>query len=112
MSLTKTKRSVQDEMTEVLEKLGIRELNHAWSTGQNWASTAHAAEKEIYSPVDGQLLASVRLASEVDYEEVMAMAQKAFLEWRQVPAPKRGEVVRQIGDKLRAFKAPLGRLVS
>jgi aldehyde dehydrogenase (NAD+) len=112
MSLTKTKRSVQDEMTEVLEKLGIRELNHAWSTGQNWASTDHAAEKEIYSPVDGQLLASVRLASEVDYEEVMAVAQKAFLEWRQVPAPKRGEVVRQIGDKLRAFKAPLGRLVS
>jgi aldehyde dehydrogenase (NAD+) len=112
MSLARTERSVQEEMSEVLETLGIRERNHAWSTGQNWASTPDAAEKEIYSPVDGQLLASVRLASEVDYEEVMAVAQKAFLDWRQVPAPKRGDIVRQIGDKLRAFKEPLGRLVS
>lgn len=112
MSLTKAKRFVHEEMAEVLEQLGIGEINHAWSTGQNWASTAQATEKEIYSPVDGQLLASVRLASEVDYEEVMAVAQKAFLEWRQVPAPKRGEIVRQVGVKLRRFKDPLGRLVS
>ena len=112
MSLVRTDRSIQEEMTEVLEKLGIEESNHAWSTGQNWGSTAYAAEKGIYSPVDGQLLASVRLASEPDYEQVMEVARKAFLDWRQVPAPKRGEIVRQIGDKLRLYKEPLGQLVS
>jgi aldehyde dehydrogenase (NAD+) len=112
MQVASTERIVREEMSQVLESLGIREKNHAWSTGRNWSSTPGAAEKVIYSPVDGQQLASVRLAAEVDYEEVMAVAQQAFLTWRQVPAPKRGELVRQIGDKLRTFKEPLGRLVS
>ncbi|MGV3503942.1 MAG: aldehyde dehydrogenase family protein [Adhaeribacter sp.] len=112
MSLSKTARSLQDEIAEVLENLGIRDVNHAWSTGQHWASTTHGAEKEIYSPVDGQLLASVRLANEMDYEEVITVAQKAFLVWRQVPAPGRGEILRQVGQKFREHKQDLGRLVS
>jgi aldehyde dehydrogenase (NAD+) len=67
---------------------------------------------KIYSPVDGKLIASVYQASEKDYEKVITTASKAFNEWRAVPAPKRGEIVRQIGIKLREFKQPLGNLVS
>ena len=67
---------------------------------------------ESYSPIDGKLIGSVKQASAQDYEKVVKTASKAFIEWRKIPAPKRGEVVRQMGEALRENKENLGTLVS
>lgn len=96
---------------EVLSELNISDLNPAASTGLKDFKGAGAAIAS-YSPVDGNLIASVGSCSSSDYESVIAKAQEAFVEWRKWPAPKRGEVVRQIGDALREKKEPLGKLVS
>ncbi|MFH0733943.1 MAG: aldehyde dehydrogenase family protein [bacterium] len=97
---------------EFLEKLGIKEKNFGSSTGLNWNTSTDSGELNIYSPVDGKFIASVYQASEKDFEMVVEKSHQAFLEWRLFPAPKRGEVVRLIGLKLREFKEPLGTLVS
>ncbi|MGV3598811.1 MAG: aldehyde dehydrogenase family protein, partial [Bacteroidota bacterium] len=97
---------------ETLSKLGINDLNEASSTGQAWASPATAEVREIYSPADGQLIAKVKMATEAEYNAMMEKAQEAFAYWRTVPAPKRGEIIRQYGNKLREYKQPLGELVS
>ena len=96
---------------DFLEKLNINSLNDGVSTGSEWI---HAGGEviESYSPVDGRLIASVRAADKNSFESVVEKAQAAFSEWRLWPAPKRGEVVRQIGEALRDFKEPLGKLVS
>lgn len=67
---------------------------------------------ESYSPCDGALIGKVKQATAVEYEQVMKAATAAFPEWRTWPAPRRGEVVRQMGDALRKYKEPLGKLVS
>ena len=67
---------------------------------------------EKRSPIDGTFLARIAQATQEDYERAVAGAQRAFLTWRTTPAPKRGEVVRRLGERLRELKAPLGRLVS
>ena len=95
-----------------LEALGIKEKNQGSSTGLNWNSTCDQGEIDVISPVDGKQLASVYPASEADYERMVGTAQAAFKTWRKVPAPKRGEVVRQIGNALRKNKDALGSLVS
>ena len=97
---------------DFLKKLGIKEKNFGASTGLEWSSTTDQGELNIVSPVDGKRIASVYLASEEDYERVAARAAAAFRQWRMVPAPKRGEVVRQIGVQLRKQKESLGSLVS
>ncbi len=97
---------------EFLEELGVKESNYGASTGQKWMETKSEGELKIHSPVDGKFIASVYQASENDYEKIIKTAEKAFTEWRMVPAPHRGEVVRQIGLKLREYKVPLGYLVS
>jgi aldehyde dehydrogenase (NAD+) len=97
---------------DFLKKLGIKEKNFGASTGLEWNSTTDQGELNIVSPVDGKRIASVYLASEEDYERVAARAAAAFRQWRMVPAPKRGEVVRQIGVQLRKHKESLGSLVS
>ncbi|HPN39692.1 MAG TPA: aldehyde dehydrogenase family protein, partial [Melioribacteraceae bacterium] len=97
---------------EFLAKLGIKEKNFGSSTGLIWNETTDAGELKIYSPVDGKFISSVYQASIDDYKKVSDTAHKAFLEWRNVPAPKRGEIVRLIGLKLREYKEPLGTLVS
>ncbi len=98
---------------EVLKKLEIGKHNPAWCTGLKEGSSSNSAQtKDIYSPADGQLLASVAMAGQKEYNEVVTNSLKAFEEWRKVPAPKRGEIVRQIGDRLRLYKEPLGALVS
>jgi aldehyde dehydrogenase (NAD+) len=97
---------------KILEELGIGKINGGASTGTGWSSGSEAGVLDVTSPVDGRLLASVRLASAEDYRNCAAQAGQAFLEWRKVPAPVRGEVVRQIGNALRARKKPLGSLVS
>ncbi|HEY9195909.1 MAG TPA: aldehyde dehydrogenase family protein [Mucilaginibacter sp.] len=99
-------------ISDILQRLHINDINEAFSTGNNWGSSTGATVKNITSPVDGKLIASVKLATENDYNQVVEQAQKAFKTWRQVPAPKRGEIVRQIGEALRIHKQDLGALVS
>ncbi len=97
---------------DFLSKLGIKEINYGASTGQQWLENAEGGELAIHSPADGKLIARVHQATEADYEAVIAKAQEAFVSWRTVPAPKRGDIVRQIGNRLREYKASLGALVS
>ncbi len=97
---------------EFLKQLGISNTNFGSSTGQKWMQTKTEGELKIHSPVDGKFIASVYQGSEKDYEKIMKSMEEAFLYWREVPAPRRGEIVRQIGIKLREYKEPLGKLVS
>ena len=97
-------------MQNTLKALGLNELNEGCSTGKNWFSNGELIES--YSPVDGKLIAKVKSANKADYQKVILAATEAFKEWREIPAPKRGEYVRQFGDKLRKKKADLGKLVS
>ena len=99
------------EKQQVLSKLGIAEINQGVSTGAIWLES-NGQTTESLSPVDGSIIASVKNGSAEDYEILMKKAQEAFLEWRKWPAPKRGEVVRQIGDALREYKNELGYLVT
>ncbi|NNK94367.1 MAG: aldehyde dehydrogenase family protein [Desulfobacterales bacterium] len=97
---------------EFLKTLGIKTKNRGASTGTSWSSSTKSGELEVVSPVDGTILASVYLASEDDYRNCIVAAKRAFNEWRSVPAPHRGEIVRQISNVLRTKKEPLGTLVS
>ncbi|MDX1350106.1 MAG: aldehyde dehydrogenase family protein [Putridiphycobacter sp.] len=99
------------EISEIIKTLGIDNLNHGASTGVNWLNTKGEKIDSI-SPVDGERIASVNAATADDYELLIQKSQTAFQEWRLVPAPKRGEIVRQLGLKLREYKEPLGKLVS
>lgn len=103
--------AVETEIRSILDQLGIKEVNSGASTGTYWFNT-RGNEIQSFSPVDGNLIAAVRSATEVEYEAAILKGQEAFKEWRLVPAPKRGEIVRQLGMKLREFKEPLGKLVS
>ncbi len=94
-----------------LKNLGIEAVNKGASTGSIWINT-HGDETVSVSPADGMPIAKVINATLSDYEHLMEKAQQAYLRWRIVPAPKRGEVVRQIGDALRRHKEDLGYLVS
>ncbi len=96
---------------EALQTLGIKNTNPGVSTGTKWISSSGPI-LQSFSPSDGKLIGSVRAADEKSFHKVAAQAHTAFLEWRQVPAPKRGEIVRQVGLALRKFKEPLGKLVS
>lgn len=96
---------------EVLKKLGISDINNGVSTGIRWSGTSGELV-DSNSPVDGSLIARVRYATIQDYEHVMKTASEAFLYWRDIPAPQRGEIVRQIGIALREAKSDLGYLVS
>ena len=93
-----------------LKELGISSENLGTSTGNTWFGEGE--ELSSYSPVDGKLIGKVKSSTKDDYEVVIKRAQSAFKEWRMIPAPKRGEIVRQFGDKLREKKASLGKLVS
>ena len=97
---------------DFLKQLGIKDKNYGSSTGLKWGKTKDQGELEIYSPATGEYIASVYQASKEDYNHIIETSQKAFKSWRQIPAPKRGEIVRQIGLQLREYKDPLGRLVS
>ncbi len=95
----------------VLEKLGIKDINAGVTTGTQWFETSGAITSSV-SPINGKVIAKVKNATMDDYETVMKKAQEAFIEWRKVPAPIRGEVVRQIGLALREYKEELGALVT
>lgn len=95
---------------EALLQLGIKTINLGTSTGTNHFATGETLDS--HSPVDGKLIASVTTTSAEDYEKVMQAATEAFKIFRLMPAPQRGEIVRQFGDKLRKNKEALGKLVS
>ena len=103
--------NTQTGIDEVLKALNIKDMNPGYSTGKKEGNGA-GTPLDSYSPVDGNRIASVGTCGQEDYEKVITSAQAAFIEWRKWPAPKRGEIVRQIGDALRAKKEPLGKLVS
>jgi aldehyde dehydrogenase (NAD+) len=96
---------------DFLRLLNITDKNAGTITG---VETLQSATEMIqsYSPVDGELIAGVYTTTEEEYEKVILKAEEAFLTWRDIPAPKRGEIVRQIGNKLREYKEPLGMLVA
>ena len=96
---------------QALIRLGIQPENLGVSTGSKWIDTEEGLLSSI-SPVNGKEIAKVKLANIEAFEQVMSQAQKAFLQWRSVPAPQRGEVVREIGNALRESKEDLGKLVS
>lgn len=97
-------------MTAALSQLGIREINEGTSTGSQQFASGEILES--YSPVDGQLIGKVRMSTPADYEKAMQAATEAFKTFRLMPAPRRGEIVRQFGEKLRQHKEALGKLVS
>jgi aldehyde dehydrogenase (NAD+) len=96
---------------EFLKSLGIQSTNKGVSTGQQWIDSTGEVINS-FSPVDGKLIGSVTSADKSSFEGVIKRSQQAFNQWRLVPAPKRGEIVRQIGEALRKNKEPLGKLVS
>jgi aldehyde dehydrogenase (NAD+) len=100
-------------MKSLLEKLNIQPVNAGTCVGPDgWLMDKNGKELVSYNPATGEALASVVQATPETYEKVMAGAQETFLKWRMVPAPKRGEVVRDLGNALREFKEPLGDLVT
>lgn len=103
----------KEDTMDLLQSLHLDAHNSGASTGRHWWSHAKT-DGEIISvnPANGEAIASVYRASEKDYEHIINEAQQAFISWREVPAPKRGEVVRAIGDELRKYKDYLGSLVS
>jgi aldehyde dehydrogenase (NAD+) len=102
-----------ERVMDVLHELGLKAVNAgASSGGGGWLATASEGLLDSVNPATGQVLAQVNRCSSMDYEALVQESQRAFQEWRQVPAPKRGEVVRLIGEALRAKKDALGSLVS
>ncbi len=99
------------DIAPVLAALGIKEHNNGASTGLEWTATTGKII-ESYSPADGKLIGKIATATNEDYERTILKAQEAFKTWRMVPAPKRGDMVRQMGDAFRANKENLGKLVS
>jgi aldehyde dehydrogenase (NAD+) len=98
-------------MKNILKQLNIKPENKGTSTGNTWLK-GKGDIISSYSPVDGKLIASVSSTTDKEYSVVLSAATQAFDVWKNIPAPKRGEIVRQIGDELRKYKAPLGQLVS
>lgn len=93
-----------------LKNLGIKDENKGTSTGSKFFASGKIIES--YSPSDGRLIGKIKTSAEKDYDKVIETAQTAFKEFRMIPAPKRGEFVRQLGQKLREYKDDLGKLVS
>ena len=97
-------------ISEALKQLGVKDINEGTSTGSNSFGSGDLIES--ISPVDGALIAKVKTTTEADYQKTLSAATEAFKTWRTKPAPQRGEIVRQFGEKLREKKEALGKLVS
>ncbi|NEU08863.1 aldehyde dehydrogenase family protein [Flavihumibacter sp. R14] len=103
---------MQFDIKPILQDLGIQAENEAAGTGQRWSSAGENMVHPVYSPVDGQQIAAVKFATTEDYDATIKKAGEAFKTWRTWPAPKRGEIIRQLGEALREHKENLGKLVS
>lgn len=99
-------------ISSVLKRLNIKEINHSWSTGYENGPCPEEDLLEIISPVDQKVIAQTKLCTSEEYEFVVKKAQRAFLNWRTMPAPHRGDIIRQFGNALRENKNDLGTLVS
>ena len=96
---------------DFLKELHVEADNSGVSPGSKWIKST--GEKiNSFSPVDGKLIGSVTSADKERYEKIIQTAEAAFKQWRMIPAPQRGEIVRQVGEALRKYKEPLGKLVS
>ncbi|MDH5643184.1 MAG: aldehyde dehydrogenase family protein [Gemmatimonadota bacterium] len=96
-------------MTDFMKKLGLTE-HHLGGFAGEWIGSG--PELEVTSPIDGSVIGRVQQVTEEEYDVIVSKAHEAFLQWRKVPAPKRGEVVRQLGMRLREVKEELGMLVT
>ncbi len=99
------------KIEKALDKLGIKKINEGGSTGTKWLKSG-GNKVDSFSPVDGKLIASINAITRENYDTILEQSKTAFETWRMWPAPKRGEVVRQMGEALRKYKEPLGKLVS
>ncbi len=100
-------------MEQVLKNLGLAAVNPGtWSSRGGWLSDPAAGRVDSINPATGRVIASVLATTPAQYEQVLAAAHEVALDWRSVPAPKRGEAVRLVGDELRRHKSDLGSLVS
>ena len=104
-------KEYNEKVAQVLSRLGIKDINPGATTGQKWLNTTGDVTSSV-SPIDGEVIAKVTNATTEEYESVIAKAEEAFSVWKSVPAPNRGEVVRQIGLALRESKEDLGFLVT
>ena len=102
-----SKKPASTSASALLKKLGLAANNPGVFCGE-WFGGGKTLQS--ISPIDGQVLAGVRTATPEDYEKVLHRAQAAFQQWQAIPAPKRGELIRQLGNALREAKADLGRL--
>ncbi len=102
-------KSMRLSTSALLKKLGLKQSNPGVFCGE-WLGSGKAIQ--AVSPVDGKVLASVRQATTAEYEKAMQRAIAAFQKWQNVPSPRRGEIIRQLGNALRAAKQDLGRLVT
>ncbi|HYM44355.1 MAG TPA: aldehyde dehydrogenase family protein [Steroidobacteraceae bacterium] len=101
------------DVSALLARLGLAAVNPgAWSGTRGWSKSTAATLLNVKNPATGTLIAQVRPATDADYEDVLASASQAAAAWRDVPAPKRGEAARLLGEELRAHKTDLGTLVS
>lgn len=100
------------EIAQILARLGILPSNESMCTGTQWVTPLGSEQKKIISPVDGKMVASVTFATQSEYEHVLRVALPAFEYWKAIPAPKRGNIIRKFGNKLRQRKEELGTLVS
>ncbi|MGP8034481.1 MAG: aldehyde dehydrogenase family protein [Steroidobacteraceae bacterium] len=101
------------DINALLARLGLAAVNPGtWSGVHGWSTSTEAPLLNVKNPATGHLIAQVRPATDADYEEVLASAQQAAAAWREVPAPKRGEAARLLGEELRRHKQDLGTLVS
>jgi aldehyde dehydrogenase (NAD+) len=101
---------ISTEIKKVLSDLNLESINLGACTG-DWIKPAAGRELTSETPIDGTPIAKVLQADEEAYDRVIATAQEAFLEWRMTPAPVRGQLVRDLGNELRKYKEPLGKLV-
>ena len=98
------------DLKELFQKYNIDDLTMGCSTGSNWFGSGEIIES--YSPVDGTLIRKLTGGTKSDFDEIIKISKSAFKKFREIPAPKRGELVRQFGVKLRKEKESIGKLIS
>ena len=95
----------------LLTQLGLNEVNSGAGYGK-WIARPGGSDVTSFNPADGKPLARVQMASRADYDQIVSRSQEAFSSWRMMPAPQRGEIIRQLGNALREAKDDLGMLVT
>ena len=99
-------------MSQILKNLGIKEISMGSCVGGNeWVDNGSSNYIESFNPTNGDLLGKVQLCNENDYEKIIEASNQAFIEWRMVPAPIRGQLILEMANELRNKKDDLGNLV-